>query len=197
MNPLLSDDRFTLPALPAGDFEVEHGKSSTTVPFRVENNIVLVPVRLNGQGPYWADFDSGSGLVLQPAVASQLKLEDMYQHKAYGGGEGSVISGRAIVETLEIGDVRLTRQPASVFGFYEDKPEMILVGSEILQRFAVHLDFDKMLLTLILSIVLFIKAPVPSFHFISRITSRKSTARWTVLRGPLPLTPAIMDRFFS
>ncbi|MGA7292198.1 MAG: aspartyl protease family protein [Terriglobales bacterium] len=148
VNPLLSDDEFALPALPAPDFEVEHGKSSTTVPFRVENNIVLVPVRLNGQGPYWADFDSGSGLVLQPAVASQLKLEDVYQHKAYGGGEGSVISGRAIVETLEIGDVRLTRQPASVFGFYEDKPEMILVGSEILQRFAVHLDFDKMLLTL-------------------------------------------------
>jgi hypothetical protein len=77
-----------------------------------------------------------------------LKLEDTYQHKAYGGGEGSAVSGRAVVETVEIGDVRLTRQPANIFGFYEDKPEMILVGSEILQRFAVHLDFDTMLLTL-------------------------------------------------
>jgi hypothetical protein len=40
-----------------------------------------------------------TGLLLQPAVASELKLEDVYQHKAYGEGEGSVISGRAIVET--------------------------------------------------------------------------------------------------
>jgi|HubBroStandDraft_1064217.scaffolds.fasta_scaffold86923_2 hypothetical protein len=53
-----------------------------------------------------------------------------------------------MVETVEIGNVRLARQPASVIGLYEDKPEMILVGSEILQRFAVHLDFDKMQLTL-------------------------------------------------
>jgi hypothetical protein len=196
VSPSLLDDEFALPAIPAPDFEVEHGKSSTTVPFQLENNIVLVPVSLNGQGPYWADFDSGGGLLLQPAVASKLKLEDMYQHKAYGGGEGSVISGRAMVETLEIGDVRLTRQPASVFGFYEDKPEMILVGSEILQRFAVHLDFDKMLLTLTPLDRFIYQGGGAVVHFIFRITSRKFTARWTVLRGPLPLTPATMDRFF-
>jgi hypothetical protein len=33
VNPSLSDDEFALPAIPAPKFDVEHGKSSTTVPF--------------------------------------------------------------------------------------------------------------------------------------------------------------------
>jgi hypothetical protein len=33
VNPSLSDNEFALPAIPAPDFDVEHGKSSTTVPF--------------------------------------------------------------------------------------------------------------------------------------------------------------------
>ncbi len=147
-NAPISDTAFSLPKPEAPDFLMDHGKTSTTIPFKLENNVILIPVRLNGQGPFWADFATGGSLIIQPKVASRLHLTSGTTEKSYGGGESFVVSGVSMVDRIQIGDASFGKIPADVFSIFDDAPEMLLVGQEILLRFAVRLDFDHKLMTL-------------------------------------------------
>lgn len=144
----LATNQFALPPNPPPDYKFQNGKTSTTVPFRLSNNKLLVSVRLNGQGPFEAELDSGGNYIVQPALAGRLHLTAQGTAQEGGGGEGFVSAGKATVNTVDLGDLRLTRQPYKILRFFSTAPERTLIGLQILQRFVVSIDFDHQTLTL-------------------------------------------------
>ena len=135
-------------ALPARADAASASADPVTVPIRVENNIVLVDVTLDGHGPYEADFDTGGELMLTPAVVSELKLAAGGQWKEGGGGEGSVIASAGALPAIAIGAAKVQHPVFTVHEFDDAAPRRILVGAEFLQRYVVRLDFDAMTMTL-------------------------------------------------
>ena len=139
---------FAIPPDPRPDYEFLHGEASTTVPFRLENDRILVPIRIDGQGPFDAEVDSGGGLLLQPGLVKRLGLRAEGRLRTGGGGEEFATSGLTVVDRLEIGDVRLVRQVPKVLSFFPPSPETALIGLPVFQRFVVRLDFNRKRLTL-------------------------------------------------
>ncbi len=148
VNVPLAPDQFALPPNPAPDFQFSNGRASTTIPFRLEGNKILVAVQLNDQGPFEAELDSGGSYIIQPATAARLRLMGQGASQEGGGGETFVAASRVAVGSVDLGDVRLTNQPYKILSFSKKAPERTLIGLQILQRFVVGLDFDKRTLTL-------------------------------------------------
>ncbi len=148
VNAPLVPSQFALPPQPAPDFLFRDGKTSTTVPFRLSNNKLLVAVKINGQGPFDAQLDSGGNYIVQPAVAKRLRLTSQGASQEGGGGEGYVAAGKVVVDTVEVGDLRLTKQPYKILSFSKNEPQRTLIGLQILQRFVVSINFDRHTLTL-------------------------------------------------
>jgi len=144
-----TENTFSLPARPAADSSFPAGEHSCTIPFELTaDNEIIVSVTVNGKGPFPAEFDSGGGFILGPSVAAQLSLKAQGTNQTYGGGEGSVTSGRAVVDSIGIGGIRLSQQHVRVFDVFPEEPNKMIVGSELLQRFVIRFDFDKMLMTI-------------------------------------------------
>ncbi len=142
-NPALADTLFALPAAtPAA------GPESVTVPFRLENNQILIDVSINGAGPFEADFDSGGSLIIPPTIVTQLALPVAGAEKITGGGEGSVVSGSSRVQSLGIGGAMVKAPRFIVLQVDDAQPRRLLVGQEILSHYVVRIDFDRMTMTL-------------------------------------------------
>ena len=148
VNAPLAPDQFALPAVPAPDFTFQNGASATTAPFRLVDGKLLVDIKLNGQGPFAAEVDSGGNYIVQPALAQRLGLRSQGASQNGGGGEGFVAAGRTLVDTVEIGGVRLTKQSYKVRAFREKQPELTLLGLQVFERFVVGINFDERTLTL-------------------------------------------------
>ena len=107
INGTYAADAFSIPPLPKTDI-AEH---PVTVPFRVVDAKILVPVYLNGQGPFDAEFDTGGSLIIPPALLQHLKLTSRSGGREYGGGEGSIASSSGAIDSVAIGS-RHYRLPA-------------------------------------------------------------------------------------
>jgi hypothetical protein len=149
INPAISDASFSIPPVPASDIQLPPGRDSVDVPFRLAvNNRILVPVTLNGRLTVDADFDSGGGLLLQPGSVAKLGAVAEGRQKEGGGGEGATTATAGRLDTLAIGAATIPKLRFHSFAFSPDAPDEALVGQEILQRFVVRFDFDRMVITL-------------------------------------------------
>jgi Aspartyl protease/PDZ domain len=144
INGSYAEDAFAVPPLPKSDI----ADNPVTVPFRVLDAKLLVPVYLNGQGPFDAEFDTGGSLIIPPALLERLKLTSRSGGREYGGGEGSIASSSGAIDSVAIGGATIGSQRFSSFPLFSRFPERMLVGLEVLQRYVVSLDFDKMQMTL-------------------------------------------------
>ncbi|HEX3670935.1 MAG TPA: alpha/beta fold hydrolase [Candidatus Cybelea sp.] len=129
--------------------------TSTTVPFTLFDNRIVVTVRLAGKGPFSMIVDTGStSLVITPSVARQLGIASRSAGYASGAGSGAAALSRAVVSNLEIGALRFRNVAADVldlspiqraFGF----PHLDgVIGYDTLRRYRVGVDVDGMRLTL-------------------------------------------------
>ncbi len=148
VNADMPDTLFDLPPSEPSDITFPDGQSSVTLPFRLEDNLIIVPISIDGQPPIDAILDSGGNLILQPDTVKALALVDHGRTREGGGGEGSVTASNGFVRTMMIGGVVIADQPFSSFAFWPDKPTMALFGQEALQRLVVRIDFDAHTLTL-------------------------------------------------
>ena len=148
INPAIADGFYAIPPVPATDVAWPQNSVDVEVSFRLTaDNRIMVPVTMNGV-KVEAEFDSGGSLLLQPATVSKLGIETAGRHQQRGGGEGSTSSGTARLNTLELGDAKVHNLAFHSFAFHPDKPDEALVGLEILQRFVVRFDFDRLTMTL-------------------------------------------------
>jgi hypothetical protein len=145
-----------------------NGSSSTTVPFTMFDNRMLVQALVDGKGPFSLIVDTGSNeLVLTPPVARMLRLALRPAGSATGAGSGSMPIFQTRVASFALGSLRLANVPAAVldlspiaraFGF----PQLDgVIGYTILQKYRVEVDMDDQRLTLSLPPLIVPKSATP------------------------------------
>ncbi len=145
VNADIADRRFSIPPLPAA---ATRAGDAVSVPFRLEDNRILLQVAVNGHGPYDAQFDSGGSLIVPPAVVADLRLTEVGKGKETGGGEGFVTTSHGALDSLSIGGAVVSGPAFHSFAWDDQRPDRLLIGLETLQQFVVQFDFDRMTMTL-------------------------------------------------
>jgi predicted aspartyl protease len=107
--------------------------------------LVVVPVRINGQGPYKFLLDTGAtNTILSTAVADKLKLKkDRDQTlRSAGGNVPATIRG---IDRLHIGKTLLEKVEIVVANFDLLQSLRVdgILGGDYLRRFRVAIDYEK------------------------------------------------------
>ncbi|HEX8921269.1 MAG TPA: aspartyl protease family protein [Pyrinomonadaceae bacterium] len=136
------------------DFTIDGGKTSTTLPFDLIDNRIVINVKLSGKGPFRFIFDSGAGAVVAPEVVRELglKIENL-QTGGRGVGEQLVERGETTIPAIEVGDIHLPAQEFGVLSFADTKyvfgANRIdgIIGFPLFKRLVVHVDYERKQLT--------------------------------------------------
>lgn len=153
VNPRIAEGTFAVPESQVTDFEIAGGAAAVTLPFELLNNHIYVQARINGQGPFRFLVDTGGANVLVPEAVAALGLTAEGAFEARGAGAGSEEVGLTRVETLGLGEVRLSDQlffvlPLADMEAVEGVEFAGLVGFEVFKRFVVTIDYAGRRLTL-------------------------------------------------
>lgn len=141
-----------LPQVAAADFRPPFRTdytmpSSGQVTVPAEGGLIF-GMRINGQGPFRTVFDTGAVNVMSVAFAKRLGLKVQEAPVHFGAIGGAITVHTAHVDTLAIGDLQIRNQTFCVLDIPSGsgEPEM-LVGWELMRRFAVRVDFEHNQLT--------------------------------------------------
>ena len=148
----LSKQNFAPPAGALSDFAFAKGLHETTFPFLVLNNHIFADVKINSRGPFNFLFDTGGHDIVFPATAAALGLKVEGAAPSGGAGDKTADFGYAKIDTLEMGDAKLSNQivsvlitePREVEGFTVDG----LIGFEVFRRFVTRIDYGARMITL-------------------------------------------------
>jgi hypothetical protein len=135
------------------------------IPFRKDYKMpasdeVSVPLgfqaTIDGKGPFKGIFDTGAVNILSAHLARKLGLKVDAQVLEGGTSSPATVQyHKTHVDTLQIGDLVVRDQTFGVIDFAagnlpdvdDDSAPSIFVGYELLQRFAVRIDFERQRLT--------------------------------------------------
>ena len=131
---------------------------STTVPFKMVDDHIIVPVRVNGSEPLNFVLDSGAGamVIIDSRSSRGLQLEMGGEFSVSGTGTGPDPVARIVRDTgFALGDVRLQGLsviylPLEAIPFFEDLDDVYfdgVIGAPFFARFIVDIDFDRQLIT--------------------------------------------------
>jgi hypothetical protein len=151
VNPAKSARDFVRPQA-INDFTIDGGK--TTIPIEFDGD-VIVEAKLNGQGPFAFILDTGGHDIVTPEIATLLHLKPVGAGASGGSGEGTMPLQFAQLDRLEIGGATLRNQSFTVIPLPVDttergaRPPLAgILGLELLERFAVRLDYGRKTLSL-------------------------------------------------
>lgn len=137
---------FERPTVEIDDFEVLGGGVRVEIPFELLNNHIYVMASINGAPPRRFLVDTGGLNVLTESAAAELGIASQGALEVRGAGEGKADVGVAGVDSLTVGDVRLSDQRFIVIDMDEiaaaEGIELSgLVGFELFRRFVVEIDY--------------------------------------------------------
>lgn len=118
--------------------------ADVTFDFVAATSLIVVPVTINGQGPYRFLLDTGaSNTILSAAVADNLKIAPRRRGMILTAGGNVDVSIRTI-RTLNVGMAQLTNIEIAVGDFDLMKKLNVdgLLGGDYLRRFRVDIDYD-------------------------------------------------------
>ncbi len=132
-------------------FRFNRNRSSVTIPIKVRNNLAVLPLFINDQGPFYFILDSGvnTTILTEPILAHLLHLEFDRNMLIYGlGGEG-------IVEASLATDVKISMRgitgrnmnllviPEDILAFSEvfGFPVYGIMGYDFLKHFPVSISY--------------------------------------------------------
>lgn len=134
-------------------FTFRHGVSSIKIPVEVVNNIVLLPLRINGSFEMNFILDTGvrTTILTEPMISSFLSLDSIQNVKVRGLGEGDAIDAvlaRNVDMSLPglIGKgINMIVLPQGVISYSEmfGKPVFGIIGYEIFGQFVVEIDYQQ------------------------------------------------------
>jgi PDZ domain/Aspartyl protease len=139
----------TLAQGPAGPFHLaSRGARVVRVPLRVRRNLLLVPVMLNGQGPFQFVLDTGveTMLLTDPAVRDSLKLPPGRPILVEGAGEDAPLRA-ALVDGVRVALPGVTEAPLTLGVLSGDALELSryvgesvagLIGADVFASFVVE-----------------------------------------------------------
>jgi hypothetical protein len=141
----------------AADAAATDGSASTILPLdreRLEEGGLIIPVSVNGKGPFPFAFDTGSHALIETRLAEELAMARRPGGQMWGYS-GVVAYEVTTVERLTLGSIELRDQAAMVISNEAisteiDVPYRGLVGAELLQRFIAIIDYRAATLTLTL-----------------------------------------------
>ena len=146
INAAVPNGTFTLPPPPPPDFAIAGNAASVTVPFEYSGAHILVPIKINGQGPFQAVLDTGGRYVLTPALARHVGLRAQGALAATGNGADTISTGLVRADTISVGRLILRRPLIYVLNLpaLRDHP---IIGFELFNRFTTRIDYDKLRVT--------------------------------------------------
>ncbi|MEO5867617.1 MAG: PDZ domain-containing protein [Sphingomonas sp.] len=120
----------------------------TAVPTKIGKTMIVVEAMLNGHGPYGFILDTGGHNILTPEAAAELGLRGVGGAASGGAGAGLLTQQDTTVDKVEIGAATLSKQHFYViplqYGTVERgtrAPLAGIIGLELFERFAVHIDY--------------------------------------------------------
>jgi hypothetical protein len=124
------------------------------IPFQSVEYLVLVPVRINGAGPYWFDLDSGaSSCVIDRALAKTLNLPLGERRQGGGAGKGTVDVDFTPNVTFGLPGVDVLVPRVAAIDLSGLRPsigrEVVgILGYDFFERYVVEIDYDAQVLRL-------------------------------------------------
>jgi hypothetical protein len=145
-NPEITQKDFTPPRAPAPDFEFKDGAAQTQIAFKLINNHIYVPVRLNGR-LFNLLCDTGGTNVVSPEVARALRLKPVGVAEVRGVGDRAESASFVKLKTVQVGGVKIGNQlfavvPLSNMSKVEGVPFHGILGFEFFKRLIVRIDYD-------------------------------------------------------
>lgn len=125
------------------------------IPFEIDRNKVILPVRINGSRPLKIILDSGmpgQGILLfKKELGEELNLEGAVPYRIRGAGQGSKSTTiRAESQRLTIGEVEFSNQSVMILqsDTMSEFPTDGVMGNTIFGPHAVRFDFENKIITL-------------------------------------------------
>ena len=143
---------------PPGSYKMLNDKSTTTIPFKMVRNHIVITVQVNGSEDYEIVLDTGmpahGALLHGGPKTDKLNLQFVGQAFIGGAGGSNQLKPASIAEgvSITLGDIQLTDQAVVVMPY--DSTSVLqrshsgVIGFALFSRFAVKLDFEKMEITL-------------------------------------------------
>lgn len=135
-----------------------HGTATTTVPLAIEGGAPIVPVMIEGKGPYRFLLDTAGHNVLFRDAARELGVNVVGAGRSGGSGTGTVEQQYATLRLTTVGSAWMAQMPFAVLGMNgkdvaaslspNAKPIAGILGLETFERFVVRMDYDTHRVTL-------------------------------------------------
>jgi len=139
-------------------FELNNGSKTVEISFRKESNLLIIPIKINGNGPFDFIFDTGSesGLIFEKSIIPGYNLDDARKIPVYakaGVKLTELIVANNLVVTLNgaigINQTMLVLQE-DIMGVHNVIGSNIdgVLGFELFNRFVVEIDYVEKIIKL-------------------------------------------------
>lgn len=137
----------------AQSFHLTNGKKSKTLNFKYIKNLIIIPLTINGRGPYNFVLDTGIGIMLitDPSLTDSLELKNLRTLRITGFGEGEELSAY-VTPSLYIGignndiigelSAAILKEDSFNLSSYTGTPVHGLIGHEFFNSFIVKLNYS-------------------------------------------------------
>lgn len=147
-----------MPAGYAQKFEFLHNRQKEILPFKLIRNLIIIPVEINGKGPYNFVLDTGVGfcIITDPSLIDTLKPTMLRKIRITGFGEGDDLVAHVIPSLqFKIGNSVANRLPAAVLqkdafdlSSFAGMPVFGLIGYEFFNSFIVRINYATSVITM-------------------------------------------------
>ncbi|WP_283148961.1 aspartyl protease family protein [Silvimonas soli] len=153
--PLQSVSSWKIPTAPV-NWRIVDGADHATIAFRLVEDRIVLRASFNGQPEQELIFDTGADFILDKSALNRLHIASEPWWHISGMGSGTEKSGITPPLDLRLGTLELTQRRAlttSMSDLVARNPEKIpdfagMIGTELMTRFVVHIDFDRNEMTL-------------------------------------------------
>lgn len=134
-------------------FSLSNGKSYVELSFREESNLIVVPIILNGKGPFNFILDTGSesGLIFDKWVIAENNLVNARQIPVYASN-GNKITDLLVASDLNIKMPGVEGSQQTMLVLQDNNIDIKgmlgidahgILGSELFNRFVVEIDYEE------------------------------------------------------
>jgi predicted aspartyl protease len=154
---LILTSKFLVAQNPYG-FELNDGRKKVELSFRNESNLMIVPIKINGKGPYNFILDTGSesGMIFDKMIIGEHNLVNARTIPVFAPN-GNKVTDIWIASNIDVDISGVTGADQSMFVLQENFVDVDnvlgvaahgILGSEIFNRFIVEVDYTDMKITL-------------------------------------------------
>ena len=132
------------------DWAFTDGADHAVVPFKLDHDTMEIPVAINGRPGYNLQFDTGADFVIKDSAIKPLHLKTTPSGSHGGMGGSETEAGISEPVDISMGNLQLKQWRATTLDMgrmegwgAQDEHWLGLIGSDLLERFVVKVDFDR------------------------------------------------------